>query len=93
MFTLQNGDNQLDKIFGIQIGLGWFIAPRFSSLVVSHGGDLPGFHSMLIIISEQYIGVFISANSDSGIMAVREIAAKAPEEDLFPVEWSEDQLL
>ncbi len=71
----QNSHVPLDLDF--QIGLGWFLneAPIDNGgLVASHGGTLSLFHSQLIILPEQKLGVVVLANSSGALHVVNRIA-------------------
>lgn len=79
MFAVQNANNPLDKLMGISMGLGWFVAEFPYGKVASHGGDISGFHNELIVIPEQNIAVYATTNSDNGVMTIRQIAQRALE--------------
>ncbi len=40
-----------------------------SQRLLVKGGDVPGFHSLLALLPEQHVGVFVSYNSDGGASA------------------------
>jgi len=63
MITRQNQGVALDGDFSI--GLGWWLINPLDLPVsmAGHGGDLPPYHSMLIMIPDEEIGVFISINT------------------------------
>jgi CubicO group peptidase (beta-lactamase class C family) len=66
MMTRQNEGVALDGDFSI--GLGWWLINPLGLPVqmAGHGGDLPPYHSMLIVIPDEEIGVFISINTGGG---------------------------
>lgn len=62
--TIQNDSIALDT--GFRIGLTWwdFSRPELSSMrLLGHGGDIPPFHSLLILSPDTQVGVEISSNS------------------------------
>ena len=66
MMTRQNEGVALDRDFSIGLGW-WLINPLgFPVQMAGHGGDLPPYHSILIIIPDEEIGVFISINAGGG---------------------------
>ncbi len=78
MFQPQNGDVPLDLDF--RIGLGWFLNDfdiKNAGLVASHGGSLQLFHSQLILLPEQKLGVVVLANSSTSTGIVSKIAEEA----------------
>lgn len=68
MMTAQNGLVPLDE--GFSIGLTWFLQNPINAYTkyASHRGELPPYHSMLVILPELKIGVYITTNTnDSSI--------------------------
>lgn len=63
MTRRQNAGVVLDGDFAI--GLGWWLISPFvvQDAFVSHAGDIPPCHSMLVTIPDRRIGVFLAANS------------------------------
>ena len=68
MMTQQNSDVELDK--GFSIGLTWFLQDQIMNFTkyAAHRGELPPYHSMLIILPEQKIGVFLSLNTNNSVV-------------------------
>lgn len=68
MMTQQNSDVELDK--GFAIGLTWFMQDPIMNFTkyAAHRGELPPYHSMLIVLPEQKIGVFISVNTNNSVV-------------------------
>lgn len=68
MMTQQNSDVELDK--GFAIGLTWFMQDPIMDFTkyAAHRGELPPYHSMLIVLPEQKIGVFISVNTNNSVV-------------------------
>ncbi len=74
-FRPQNRSVPLD--FDFQIGLGWFLNDfdiKNAGPVASHGGTLSLFHSQIILLPEQKLGVVVLANSSGSIRVVNRIA-------------------
>ncbi len=46
-------------------GLGWFQSEDRGEMVVSHGGDLPGFQTDLVLCPSRHLGFAILSNNDS----------------------------
>jgi CubicO group peptidase (beta-lactamase class C family) len=80
MWTRQNGAVAED--LGFRIGLGWWLGP-FDSLpgeeLVVHGGDWLPFLSLVMILPQRDLAVFIMANSldGSGSMTLEDLAMAA----------------
>lgn len=75
MLSPQNQYIQMDK--GFSIGLTWFIQSPFNNLdtkYASHRGELPPYHSMVIILPELKIGVLIAINTNKAASSPNEIA-------------------
>ncbi len=49
-------------------GLGWFMFDYKGRKVIQHGGGLPGFHSKVVLVPEDSLGVVILANQLSGLV-------------------------
>jgi hypothetical protein len=49
------------------IALGWFEREWNGYRGLWHGGDLPGFHSLVYLLPEAGVGLAFSQNSDSGV--------------------------
>jgi CubicO group peptidase (beta-lactamase class C family) len=63
MTSRQNGDVALDGDFSIGLGY-WLIKPfDVDDTFVSHAGDIPPYHTVLVTIPDRRIGVFLAANS------------------------------
>jgi len=64
MMTSQNDSIPLDK--GFSIGLSWFLQNPIKAYTkyTSHRGELPPYHSMLVILPELKIGVCITTNTN-----------------------------
>jgi CubicO group peptidase (beta-lactamase class C family) len=60
-------------------GYGWMIAPWFGKKCVFHGGDLPGFHSLVSRFPDQKLFVAVLTNLESSPVArvARDLAAIA----------------
>ncbi|HLO14052.1 MAG TPA: serine hydrolase domain-containing protein [Anaerolineales bacterium] len=52
--------------------LGFFDLNQNQQHILEHGGGMPTFHTLMALLPEQNIGVFISYNSAEGILAVGE---------------------
>lgn len=62
-----------------------FMAQRINGQrVIQHGGDIPSFHSLLSLLPEHNVGVFVSYNSDGGSSA-RSIFLQAFMDHYYPV--------
>ncbi len=106
MFSQQNSASVVDQLTGLKFGLGWFLEDHYAGAVVEHGGDVSGFHSHMMLIPEQNLGVFISFNTNSALPAkfiadfvmdltlqnVRKIKKPAVGPQATDVIWTEDQL-
>jgi CubicO group peptidase (beta-lactamase class C family) len=53
---------------GVVYGMGLFVDTHWGVTVVSHGGDLAGYHSNMIWLPEYGVGATILTNSDSGVL-------------------------
>ena len=79
MFTPSNNDVAADLDF--EIGLTWWVVD-FKKLpgeyIVAHGGDLPPFHAMALVLPERDLSVFIMVNSVDGVgsFSLADIAAQ-----------------
>jgi len=65
MMTQQNNDVVLDK--GFSIGLSWFLQDPLMEFTkyAAHRGELPPYHSMMIILPELKIGVIVCVNTNN----------------------------
>ncbi|MBN1602298.1 MAG: beta-lactamase family protein [Chitinispirillaceae bacterium] len=65
MMTSQNDSIPIDK--GFSIGLTWFLQNPIKAYTkyTSHRGELPPYHSMLVILPELKIGVCITTNTNN----------------------------
>lgn len=52
----------------VTYGMGLFVNKQDGITVISHGGDLAGFHSNMIWLPEYNIGATILTNADSGVL-------------------------
>lgn len=81
MLRPQNADVPLD--FDLRVGLGWMLSGpggidiRNAGPVAQHGGATLMFHSYLIALPEQKLGVVVLANSASAGAVVGKVAAEA----------------
>jgi CubicO group peptidase (beta-lactamase class C family) len=68
MMTSQNDSIPLDKDFSI--GLSWFLQNPIKTYTkyTSHRGELPPYHSMLVILPELKIGVCIATNTNESLI-------------------------
>ena len=66
----------------IAYGMGLMIDNRFGTTVVSHGGDVMGFHSDMMWLPEHGVGVVILTNGDGG-QIIRSIFKRKLLEVLF----------
>ncbi len=80
MLRPQNTGNPLDRNF--HVGLGWMLSSldanpiERAGTVAHHGGATMLFHTQLIALPEQKLGVVVLANSDSAGKVVNTIAAE-----------------
>jgi len=81
MLRPQNTGVALDLNF--KVGLGWMLSGlgrvdiRNAGTVAHHSGGTILFHSLLIILPEQKLGVVVLANSESARAAVQKVGAEA----------------
>jgi CubicO group peptidase (beta-lactamase class C family) len=78
MLTPQNENVALDVDF--RIGLGWWLINPLDLpgiRMASHGGDIPPFHSLLVTLPDQKLGVAVLTNSEEGAAAIFRIATEA----------------
>ncbi len=76
MTRRQNGGVTLDGDFSIGLGY-WLIAPfDVDDAFVSHAGDIPPFHTVLVTIPDRRIGVFLAANSSRDPSALIPLAVE-----------------
>ena len=52
----------------VSYGMGLFVDTHWGVTVVSHGGDLAGYHSNMIWLPDHGVGATILTNSDSGVL-------------------------
>ncbi len=51
-------------------GLGWYTDERYATPVIEHGGDLPGFQSLVCLVPAKRLGIaFSDNNDDAGLRA------------------------
>lgn len=76
MTRRQNAGVVLDGDF--TIGLGWWLISPFAvdERFVSHAGDIPPWHSVLVTIPDLRIGVFLAANSSRDPSALIPLAVE-----------------
>jgi len=76
MIRRQNAGVALDGDF--TIGLGWWLISPFPAdeTFVSHAGDIPPHHSVLVTIPDRRIGVFLAANSSRDPTALIPLAVE-----------------
>ena len=74
MTRRQNERVALDGDFSIGLGY-WLIAPfAADDAFVSHAGDIPPCHAVLVTIPERRIGIFLAANSSRDPQALIQLA-------------------
>ena len=77
MFSVQNANVALD--FDFKMGLGWMLSgidvPR-AGTVASHGGTTLNYHSMMVVLPEQKLGVVVMSNSVTAEAMVGKIATE-----------------
>ena len=56
--------NAMSPVFGY--GYGWILQPRGESRTVGHDGAIDGFHSSMLMMPDEDIGVIVLANSNAG---------------------------
>jgi CubicO group peptidase (beta-lactamase class C family) len=76
MTSRQNAHVALDGEFSI--GLGYWLIRPFSTddRFVSHGGDIPPFHALLVTVPGRRTGVFLAANSSGAASALIPLAVE-----------------
>lgn len=74
MMTQQNAYVALDR--GFSIGLTWFLQNPIMTHTkyAAHRGELPPFHSMMVLLPEIKCGVFISVNNNKAASVPEELA-------------------
>ncbi|NQT60638.1 MAG: beta-lactamase family protein [Bacteroidetes bacterium] len=68
MFQPSNEDVPFDLDF--QVGLTWWVVDLQNlpgEFIVGHGGDLPPYHSLVIVLPKRDISVFVMVNSVEGV--------------------------
>lgn len=76
MLTRKNSHVPLDKNFSIGWTY-WLVNPydhEFQHSPVGHGGDLPPFHAIMIMLPGQKLGVTLATNSNSGANIITPLA-------------------
>jgi CubicO group peptidase (beta-lactamase class C family) len=68
MMSQQNANVELDK--GFSIGLTWFLQDPIMNRTkyAAHRGELPPYHSMLVVLPELKIGVLICVNTNNSVV-------------------------
>lgn len=76
MMTQQNAHVALDR--GFSIGLTWFLQNQIMkhTKYAAHRGELPPYHSMMVLLPEIKCGVFISVNNNKAASVPDELAHK-----------------
>tara|TARA_Y100000034_G_scaffold264_1_gene371 strand:- start:2164 stop:3918 length:1755 start_codon:yes stop_codon:yes gene_type:complete len=78
MLTVQNADVELD--LDIEWGLGWSLTRGaglgYAGKVASHMGSTVVFHSLLITLPEQKLGIVVLTNSERGRTVADQVAPK-----------------
>lgn len=74
MMTQQNAHVALDR--GFSIGLTWFLQNPLMTHTkyAAHRGELPPYHSMMVLLPEIKCGVFISVNTNKAAGVPEELA-------------------
>ncbi len=76
MTSRQNAGTVLDGDFSIGLGY-WLIKPfPVEDAFVSHAGDQPPFHTILVTIPDRRIGIFLAANSSKDPSALIPLAVE-----------------
>lgn len=77
MFRVQNANVPLD--FDFKMGLGWMLSgvdiPR-AGTVASHGGTTLNFHTLMVVLPDQKLGVVVLSNSVTAQRVVGKIASE-----------------
>lgn len=73
MLTPVNWDIKMNPT--LNIGMVWTTMTYHGIKMVGHGGDVQYFHADLQLIPEEKLGIFVSGNSATSIMAPNTIAA------------------
>mgnify|MGYP006282755125 CR=1 FL=1 len=76
MMTWQNDDIPLDE--GFSMGLTWFLEHPANEVTkyVAHRGELPPYHSMMVILPDLKIGVYVCVNTNKAADVPGEMAHK-----------------
>lgn len=76
MMSQQNANVELDK--GFSIGFTWFLQNPIMehTIYAAHRGELPPYHSMMVILPEIKSGIFISINTNEAANVPDELAHK-----------------
>ena len=77
MFKVQNANVPLD--FDFKMGLGWMLSgvdvPR-AGTVASHGGTTLNYHTLMVVLPEQKLGVVVLSNSVTAEAMVGKVATE-----------------
>jgi hypothetical protein len=73
MLRPQNADVPMDLDFCI--GLAWMLDEIAGLPTVGHNGDAMCYHSSLLILPEEKLGVFVTSGSDESLSLVRTLAS------------------
>lgn len=77
MMTPQNAD--YEQAIGLQIGLAFWLSPHETvpaPFQAYHYGDITPFHTAVLLMPEEKIGLILLCNSEAGLFALRDITAK-----------------
>ncbi len=78
-----------DEFSSTQYGMGFFLTHYRGERVVHHGGNMPGASSLLSLIPQRGIGIFMTANlSNSPLPSILTYAIYDRLLGLTPVDWS-----
>ena len=70
-------------------GLGWFVEPYRGHQIVHHGGNLPGFHSLITMMPDEHMGmVFLTNLSGNFLPTVLSYYIYDLVLGLNPVDWT-----
>ncbi|HSS97300.1 MAG TPA: serine hydrolase domain-containing protein, partial [Terriglobales bacterium] len=68
-----------DKNYTISWGLGWRIVQSKDGIVITHGGENPGFQSWAEASVEKQSGFVLTTNGDNGIKLIRTVGSSLAE--------------
>ena len=77
MFKVQNANVPLD--FDFKMGLGWMLSGidvPHAGTVASHGGTTLNYHSLMVVLPEQKLGVVVLSNSVTAEAMIGKIATE-----------------